>query len=154
MGEAFDNFKSGKIKDGFKSLLKAGLSLIPGVGSVIAWLMDDKMEEPKAEGAGTTEKFDASTIYKAITDGVKDKFKTILKNIKKLPFVPNVVVDKIASYLDIDIGDKAKPEAKIESKPEVNQEATNNLAKNTNTNAFIELNIENSEDYALVTDVK
>jgi len=110
LGEAFDNFKSGKIKDGFKSLLKAGLTLIPGVGSVVAWLMDDKVEEPKAEGAGTTEKFDASTIYKAITDGVKDKFKTILKNIKKLPFVPNMVVDKIAGYLDIDIGDKAKPE--------------------------------------------
>ena len=112
LGEAFDNFKSGKIKDGFKSLLKAGLTLIPGVGSVISWLMEDKMEEPKTEGATTTEKFDASTIYKAITDGVKDKFKTILKNIKKLPFVPNVVVDKIASYLDIDIGDKAKPEAR------------------------------------------
>jgi len=112
LGEAFDNFKSGKIKDGFKSLLKAGLTLIPGVGSVIAWLMDDKVEGPKVEGVATTEKFDASTIYKAITDGVKDKFKTILKNIKKLPFMPSMVVDKIASYLDIDIGDKAKPEAK------------------------------------------
>ena len=123
LGEAFDNFKSGKIKDGFKSLLKAGLTLIPGVGSVVAWLMDDKVEEPKAEGAGTAEKFDASTIYKAITAGVKDKFKTILKNIKKLPFVPDVVVDKIAGYLNIDIGDEATPVAVEPQTPVVEEVA-------------------------------
>lgn len=118
LGEAFDNFKNGKIKDGFKSLMKAGLTLIPGVGSVVAWLMDDKVEEPKSEGEGTGEKFDASTIYKAITDGVKDKFKTILKNLKKISWIPNSVVDKIAGFLGIDIGDKAKEEpAKQEAAP-------------------------------------
>ena len=118
LGEAFDNFKNGKIKDGFKSLMKAGLTLIPGVGSVVAWLMEDKVEEPKSEGEGTGEKFDASTIYKAITDGVKDKFKTILKNLKKISWIPNSVVDKIAGFLGIDIGDKAKEEpAKQEAAP-------------------------------------
>jgi hypothetical protein len=87
-------------------------TLIPGfgwLGSIVSWLLDPSVETPKEENVKADEKLDANTIYETISKGVKEKFKTILENLKKLSFVPNFVIEKIAGFLGIDLNAKAEP---------------------------------------------
>jgi len=119
LGDAMDAFREGRMAVGLKSLLKAGLTLIPGMGGVVAWLIEDEgdqtppgwfLDSPKDE-----KKFDVKAIYKAITEGVQNKLRTILKNLKKLPFMPDAVIDKISSMFGLDEESEADTKTEIGS---------------------------------------
>ena len=108
-----------KIATGWRELQKGNVlkglytwaTLIPGfswLGGIVSWLLDDGVEKPKEENVKADEKLNANTIYETISKGVKEKFKTILENLKKLRFVPNSIVEKIAGFLGIDLNSKAE----------------------------------------------
>ena len=109
-----------KLATGWQDLQKGNIlkglytwaTLIPGfswLGGIVSWLLDSSVEDPKEEAVNASEKLDANTIYEVISKGVREKFKAILENLKKLSFVPNFVVDKIADFLGIDLNAKAEP---------------------------------------------
>lgn len=105
--ESFDRFKAGDVKGGLKSLVKAGYSIIPGLGAIVTWLIDEKTDNTPPSASTSNEKFDSKSIFTAITKGVQDKFKSILKALKKLPFVPDFIIDKIGSFFGISLDEKS-----------------------------------------------
>ena len=108
MATGWQDLQKGNILQG----LYTWTTLIPGfswLGGIVSWLLDPRVENTKEENVKADEKLDANTIYETISKGVKEKFKAILENLKKLSFVPNFVVDKIADFLGIDLNAKAEP---------------------------------------------
>jgi hypothetical protein len=141
VGKAYDWVK-GKLKKIFTSwfskfsrgweLIKSGnyfqgivvwASTVPGFGwlsTLYDWVTGtDSMPTDQQEGA-QQEKFDWGKIFTAIVDSIKKKLKSALSLLKKHPFIPDSLVDKISSYLGIDDskeGEKAEapPPAAVET---------------------------------------
>lgn len=136
VGKAYDWVK-GKLKKIFTSwfskfsrgweLIKSGnyfqgivvwASTVPGFGwlsTLYDWVTGtDSMPTEQQEGS-QQEKFDWNKIFTSIVDSIKKKLKSALSLLKKHPFIPDSLVDKISSYLGID--DVKEEEKQAETPP-------------------------------------
>lgn len=115
---AVNHFKTGKVIQGMLDTVAGIAGFFPGAGTVISLLttgvsliMDlfegDKSENkdpektldvPKGAGGGSL----LTRLNKFLSDKFKDVMKGALQFLKKLPFVPDFVIEKVSKYLGID----------------------------------------------------
>ena len=128
IGQAWKSIKSGNFLKGVTSLV----SSIPGLGwlgGILKWatstdeVKDETSSITQDEGSG----FNWSKIYTSIKDAIKGKLKSVLNMLKKLPFVPDRLVDKMGTFLGIDNTEPATEEAPV--------------AVNTNTNTNVNADV-------------
>ncbi len=106
-GRGWDLIKSGNYFEG----VVVWASTIPGFGwlsSLYDWIAGPE-EAPSEESSGESMGFDWKKIYTAIKDSIKKKLKSVLDKLKKLPFVPDKLVDKIGEFLGLN--EKAEADA-------------------------------------------
>jgi hypothetical protein len=124
-GRGWDLIKSGNYFEG----VVVWASTIPGFGwlsSLYDWIAGPE-ETPAEENAEESVGFDWKKIYTAIKDSIKNKLKSVLDKLKKLPFVPNKLVDKIGEFLGLN--------EKVESDLTPTTAATNTAAPKPDTSS-------------------
>lgn len=114
---AYNHFKSGKVVQGILDVVAGVAGFFPGVGTVISLLTtgaslimdlfgEDKAEAKDPKDALNIPKSTGGSLLSRLNKFLSDKFKDVMKGalqfLKKLPFVPDFVIEKVSKYLGID----------------------------------------------------
>ncbi len=125
---AYNHFKSGKVIQGILDVVAGVAGFFPGVGTVISLLTtgaslimdlfgEDKAETKDPKDALNIPKSSGGSLLSRLNKFLSDKFKDVMKGalqfLKKLPFVPDFVIEKVSKYLGID-GEGAKAQSYAE----------------------------------------
>jgi hypothetical protein len=114
---AFTNFKSGNIFKGLLDTVAGVAGFFPGAGTVVSLLasgvglvidMFGGEEGGKEDPAKAIDvpKSSGGSLLSRLTKYLSDKFKDLMKGtlnfLKKLPFVPDFIIDKVSKFLGLD----------------------------------------------------
>lgn len=115
---AYNHFKSGKVIQGILDVVAGVAGFFPGVGTVISLLTtgaslimdlfgEDKAEAKDPKDALNIPKSSGGSLLSRLNKFLSDKFKDVMKGalqfLKKLPFVPDFVIEKVSKYLGVDV---------------------------------------------------
>jgi hypothetical protein len=113
---AFTNFKSGNIFKGLLDVVAGVAGFFPGVGTVVSLLASgvglvtdlfggEKGAEEDPTKAINVPKSSGGSLLSRLTKYLSDKFKDLMKGtlnfLKKLPFVPEFIIDKVSNFLGL-----------------------------------------------------
>lgn len=123
---AYTNFKSGNIFKGLLDTVAGVAGFFPGVGTVVSLLasgiglvvdMFGSEESAKEDPTKAIDvpKSSGGSLLTRLTKYLSDKFKDLMKGtlnfLKKLPFVPDFVIDKVSKFLGLDGESEGQSEA-------------------------------------------
>ncbi|NDD59313.1 MAG: hypothetical protein EBZ47_08755, partial [Chlamydiae bacterium] len=122
---SYTHFKNGKVTQGLLDLVGGIAGFFPGAGTVVSLLAsgvsllmdlfgDDKAAAKDPKDAINVPKGEGGSLLSKINKFLSDKFKDVMKGalsfLKKLPFVPDFVIDKVSKYLGLEDTKGQEPE--------------------------------------------